>query len=561
VIRPSDHREHLIDDINQWPIARLYRDREGLVESVIDDSLSALGDDITTIESQVATTIFLEIKRLKENPWKVDLKSEPKFWKKMKADYNVAKDKSMNEVQRRVILEEIRRTIVHRYSEEIAGGFNERSVRFARKFLRLFFAALLNASKLFKSKKNRNTELSDKIKMYGDTSKIAELFNQGVVVVLPTHFSNLDSLLIAYSMDMIAGLPSFSYGAGLNLFESEILAYFMNRLGTYRIDRRKKNPLYLETLMSFSRVSIKKGTNSLFFPGGTRSRSGKMETQLKLGLLNTLIESQRELIASGSKQKLFVVPLIIGYNVVLEARSLIDQHLRRLYGEKFLAQKESTLTARQILRFGLNYFRQDSEIVMSFGQPMDILGNPVSSDGRSLDEWNREINIADYFIGPDGMEPDLQREAVYTRRLAAKVVTSYHEHNVVLSSHVIAHVAFMMYRRAFHHIPLVDLLNQRSWEYEIDYVEFKMWVKRFKKELVQMETRGELLLDPALSKKFKRVLATGIKLLGSIHNTEALTWSKKNKSLTVSDHRLLHYYSNRIATYEFKTFNNEDFLA
>ncbi len=558
MIRPSDHREHLIDDINQWPIARLYRDREGLVNSVIEDSVHALGDDLEKIETQVATTIFLEIKRLKENPWKVDLKSEPKFWKKMKADYNVAKDKSMTEAQKRIILEEIRRTIVNRYSEEIAGGFNERSVRFARKFLRLFFAALLNASRLFKSKKDRRTELSDKIKMYGDTAKIAELFNQGIVVVLPTHFSNLDSLLIAYSMDMIAGLPSFSYGAGLNLFESEILAYFMNRLGTYRIDRRKKNPLYLETLMSFSRVSIKKGTNSLFFPGGTRSRSGKMETQLKLGLLNTLIESQRELIASGSKQKLFVVPLIIGYNVVLEARGLIDQHLRKLYGERFLAQKERTLTARQILRFGWNYFRQDSEIVMSFGQPMDILGNPVSSDGRSLDEWNREIDIADYFVGPEGLEPDLQREAVYTRRLASQVVKSYHKYNVVLSSHVIAYVAFMMYRNAFHHISLVDLLNQRSWEYEIDYAEFKSRVKQFRKELVQKEARGELLLDPALSKKFKRVLATGIKLLGSIHNTEALSWSQGKDYIVVSDHRLLYYYSNRIATYDFRTFHTDD---
>ena len=62
------------------------------------------------------------------------------------------------------------------------------------------------------------------------------------VIIVPTHFSNLDSILIGYAIDGIMGLPAFHYGAGLNLYDLELVAYFINRLGAYKVDRRKKKP-------------------------------------------------------------------------------------------------------------------------------------------------------------------------------------------------------------------------------------------------------------------------------------------------------------------------------
>lgn len=144
---------------------------------------------------------------------------------------------------------------------------------------------------------------------------------------MPTHFSNLDSILVGYAMDEMLGLPSFSYGAGLNLYNSGIAAYFMNRLGAYRVDRRKKNPIYLETLKAMSKLSIQRGVNSLFFPGGTRSRSGSLEKKLKMGLIGTAVEAQRALCQEGKKEKIFIVPLVMSYHFVLEAKYLIEQHL------------------------------------------------------------------------------------------------------------------------------------------------------------------------------------------------------------------------------------------
>ncbi|MEZ4907100.1 MAG: hypothetical protein R2771_05540 [Saprospiraceae bacterium] len=58
--------------------------------------------------------------------------------------------------------------------------------------------------------------------------------------MLPTHQSNLDSMLIGYTIDFKLGLPAFAYGAGLNLYNYEIPAYYMSRLGAYKVDRRKK---------------------------------------------------------------------------------------------------------------------------------------------------------------------------------------------------------------------------------------------------------------------------------------------------------------------------------
>src|SRR3546814_15272144 len=53
------------------------------------------------------------------------------------------------------------------------------------------------------------------------------------------------------------GLPAFIYGAGLNLFNRKIFAYFMNSLGAYKVDRRKKNLPYLETLKTYSTLDRK----------------------------------------------------------------------------------------------------------------------------------------------------------------------------------------------------------------------------------------------------------------------------------------------------------------
>ena len=51
----------------------------------------------------------------------------------------------------------------------------------------------------------------------------------------------------------------------------------MARLGAYNVDRRLRFDLYKEVLKTFSQVILENGLHSIFFPGGTRSRSGLIE--------------------------------------------------------------------------------------------------------------------------------------------------------------------------------------------------------------------------------------------------------------------------------------------
>ena len=133
-------------------------------------------------------------------------------------------------------------------------------------------------------------------------------------------------------------------------------------------------------------LSLQRGTNSLFFPGGTRSRSGKLEEKLKLGLLSTTVEAQRALYQQGKDQKLFIVPLVLGYHFVLEAPYLIEGYLRTLGKERFLKSRDDFYNPLQIIRFIWKVLSEGNDIALSFGQPMDVLGNPVDIDGNSYEK-------------------------------------------------------------------------------------------------------------------------------------------------------------------------------
>ncbi|MDQ3016217.1 MAG: glycerol acyltransferase, partial [Bacteroidota bacterium] len=75
----------LMPDIKQWPIHKLYEDRDGLIATVDDQTLAHIvekhGDRIGDLISRVS---YLELIRLKENPWKVDPPKEEQFWKRVR---------------------------------------------------------------------------------------------------------------------------------------------------------------------------------------------------------------------------------------------------------------------------------------------------------------------------------------------------------------------------------------------------------------------------------------------------------------------------------------------
>jgi glycerol-3-phosphate O-acyltransferase len=85
------------------------------------------------------------------------------------------------------------------------------------------------------------------LKVQGDVELLRRLQNEGSLVFVPTHSSNLDSIVLAQALE-ISGLPPVVYGAGKNLFTNPIISFFMHNLGAYRVDRRIRVGLYKDIL-------------------------------------------------------------------------------------------------------------------------------------------------------------------------------------------------------------------------------------------------------------------------------------------------------------------------
>lgn len=541
---------HVIPDIENWPIYKLSEARRDFIQEIDQFTLDRLTQTHSTLKltDLIAQTIYLERIRMQEEPWKVDPPTDRAFWSKLRRRLTKeCLDKPEQEAA--VGNEALLKEIIHRYSEEIVGTFRIKMFLFARKFLTVFFNRLLQAKlRGFLRIGGGRRRLSEKLTVQGHLETVRKLATQGNIVVVPTHFSNLDSILIGYMMDLVAGLPSFSYGAGLNLYNTGYTAYFMNRLGAYRVDRRKKNEIYLETLKAMSNLSIQRGTNSLFFPGGTRSRSGMLETKLKLGLLSTTVEAQRGLYQKGKTEKIFIIPLVTSYHFVLEAQYLIEQYLKQKGRERFIKAQDNFFKPLQIARFLWKVLAEGNDITFSFGQPMDVLGNPVDEFGESYDKYGNRINLREYFEWDGQVTQDLQRESEYTKMLGEKIVERYFKDNIVLSSQLIAFAAFQILKKENARLDLYGVLRLPPNDYVFSHDILLEVVGKLQAELRSMEAQGEIRLSAEVRGPLDTLIQDGIGHLGTFHLKKPLKFNKEG-SVISENFLLLYFYHNRLANY------------
>ncbi|MCB0653270.1 MAG: 1-acyl-sn-glycerol-3-phosphate acyltransferase [Saprospiraceae bacterium] len=541
-------------NIEDWPIYKLHQERKAFVQEIERFTLDRmLRKKPSVVTDVIAKTIYKEQIRIKEEPWKVDPPNERVFWKKIK---NKLMRESLDQPDEKAALanKEILERIIHRYAEEIVGTFRISTFKFARKFLYFFFTRLLNtaASRNYKRIWSSKHKLYDKLKVRGEVETVRQLMKKGTLIVAPTHFSNLDSILIGYALDEVVGLPSFAYGAGLNLYNSGAAAYYMNRLGAYRVDRRKKNSVYLETLKTMSNLAIQRGTNSLFFPGGTRARSGALESNLKLGLLGTIVEAQRGIYQSGKEDKVFVVPLILGYHFVLEAKHLIEQHLRQVGREQYFVSRDGSHSFRLIVKFIWQLFSKSNEIVLSLGQPMDVLGNPVDAEGNSYDNYGNKIEVKEYFMSDDEVTEDIQRESQYTKALAEKITERYKKDNIVLSSHLVAFAAFEILKYENSRLDLYGILRLPPEDYQFSRDQLREVIGQLREVLIEMKSKGEIKLSGEVEGDLENLISQGIARMGNFHTLDPLMVNKKGQIVS-KNFKILYYYHNRLSGYQLES--------
>lgn len=548
--------DSVIPNIEDWPIFRLSEDRKRFIEEINLYTFEKIKQQYSPqkLADLLAQVVFMERARMKDTPWRIDPPNDAQFWSKI--NKKLVREVESNNQAAIKNNEDLLWRVINRYSEEIVGTFKIPTFLFARKFLTVFFSRLLNAATaqgFFKSIRRLlfGGELSiyDRFKVVGDIEHIRNLATKGTLIVVPTHFSNLDSILVGYVMDAKLGLPSFSYGAGLNLYNSGPVAYFMNRLGAYRVDRRKKNSVYLETLKAMSNLSIQRGTNTLFFPGGTRSRSGSLEVKLKMGLLGTVIEAQRANYQKNIDNKIYIVPLVMSYHFVLEGQSLIEQHLRSEGKERYTKTlKDEFYSIRKIGQYIWNFFSKDSEITLSFGKPMDIMGNFVNFEGESFDKFNKPIDIREYFISKGQINTDPQRETEYTRLLAENITERYFKENVVLSSHLVAFTAFEILQAKYPKLNIYGLLRLPSSDFVFPRAEMLRAIAQLQQVLQKWEKQNKLKCSEQIHWETEKLLEHGVAELGIYHLNKPLIFNR-NKDLKSRTFSLLYFYHNRLAHY------------
>ncbi len=546
------------EGISEWPVYLLSKNRKEFIEEVSQKAIERileLRPSRKRLIEELEATVHREQNRMKRNRWRADPPDENKFWAKIKKELVELSARTPEEAGKKE--EEILRLIVLRYANEIAGNFKPSSYRFAREVIQFWFRRLLNGARVKKFGaffRSRYT-LRDKIPIVGKVKMLRRLAKKGTVVMVPTHFSNLDSILIGFVIHSL-GLPAFIYGAGLNLFNIKIFAYFMNSLGAYKVDRRKKNLPYLETLKMYSNLAIQKGAHSLFFPGGTRSRSGLIEKQLKLGLLSTAVEAQRSLYMEtppgAEVRKIFVVPVTLNYHFVLEAPDLIVDYLQ-VKGQDRYFPEEDNYGSFQLIRFLFKFFTKGSNISVSIGRGLDVMGNFVDDEGNSLDAHGRIIDTKDYFISQNDITIDRQREDEYTRMLSQRIVSEYHRINRIFASHLVAFIAFEMWQRQFPKLDLFTFLRLPEEELEIPYEEFLETFKRVRKEIYNLKEAGKVYMATHLKGEADLVLKHGLDNVGIFHLKRPLLKNRKGNIIT-QDLNTLYYYHNRLVGYDLEKF-------
>lgn len=549
--------EPIIPSKNEWPVVKLARERKEFVKKVSELAeariLNLAENNPEILKEELETTLYREKLRIKQNPWVVDPDDEGSFWGEVKASLlQINTASGLSKTKKIQGYKAVLNRITSRYAEEIASNFKHTHYKFTRSVVTFGFSRLLNAARVkgFRSIFSNQYTLQDKIQIIGETDQLRDLATKGTVVMVPTHFSNLDSILIGWTISVL-GLPPFIYGAGLNLFNISIFAYFMDSLGAYKVDRRKKNLLYLETLKTYSKEAIQFGCHSLFFPGGTRSRSGMIESKLKLGLLSTAIEAQRANFQNGLNDisgKIFIVPVTINYHFVLEAPSLIRDHLSITGQERYYKENDEFSNSYKISKFLLKFFTKGSDISVSIGRAMDVLGNYVDENGESVDKKGRSINTRDYFISEGVVTVDQQREEEYTNMLGRRIVEEFHKINRVFSSHLVAFTAFEMIKASNRKLDLFDLIRLPEEDIVLSYEEFKKNCQIVMDRVYELKAKGQINVAPHLQNDLDEIIRHGLDNVGMYHAKRPLIQNEKGDIVT-EDMSLLYFYHNRLTGY------------
>ncbi len=526
-----------------FPLANFESIRPRILEDVVERSgkeIAPLG-----IENQLTTALYLERQRLNRDRGNFFTRNRLKHDRALWGEVQKELLKHDHQKPRGELLHQV----LAQYADEIGGHFSPGIYKFATTILPFGFNMLLNAASFrtllpWKFKE----DVSQRIQMSGEIEHLRKLSKTGTILMVPTHQSNIDSILVGYIIYLM-GLPPFAYGAGLNLFSNPVLSFFMHNLGAYTVDRQKSNPIYKTALKNYSTKILREGVHSIFFPGGGRSRSGAIESHLKLGLLGTALEAQTLHLQSGHpKPNIYIVPMVMSYHFVLEASSLIEDYLADAGKHRYIISDDDSSRFTKVLNFFWQLFKGESGMAVRIGKPLDVFGNFVDEDGRSMGPNGTTIDPISWLTSYGHLGPDPHRDREYTRVLGEKLVTRFHAENTVLTSHLVAFVFFEALREKYPDLDLYRFVRITLSQRTIMWDEFLKAAEKMHARVIKHAAEGNFHLSNELHVSDTQVwVKNGLKQLGLFHGNAVL--KRDGNTIYTEDMNLLYYYRNRLAGY------------
>lgn len=196
-----------------------------------------------------------------------------------------------------------------------------------------------------------------------------------VVIYLMNHRSNADYVLVAYVM---MGAVSISYAVG-EWARAFPLEYLFKSFGSYFIRRRYREPLYHAVLQSYVQLITRNQVTQGIFPEGGLTRDGALRPA-KIGLLDYALGVAR---TPAVRERMYVVPVGINYDRVLEDRSLLRE--LKLHAERPVTSRLTQL--RDVARFVVwNSARLFTGRWKRYGRAAVTIGTPVS-----IDSWLKRM--------------------------------------------------------------------------------------------------------------------------------------------------------------------------
>jgi glycerol-3-phosphate O-acyltransferase len=522
-----------------FPIFDFNRHRAGIVDEVVRRVSAAVRDPHLALNEAA----FLETKR-QEAGGTDDVVSLGEWRATARSLARMAEDEAREKV----------RELARRYANDVAGNFDPRVYAFASRAVAPLIGTLMAPMQTLRHFGGAFDlrALDGRVIVEGPIATLLALAERGTLVFVPTHSSNLDSVVFGYALERV-GLPPATYGAGKNLFSNPVLSFFMRNLGAYRVDRRIKHGLYKDVLKAYSCVIIERGYHSLFFPGGTRSRSGAVERHLKLGLAGTGVEAMARTAEQGDARRVFFVPATINYLLTLEAETLIDDFLQEEGKHRYIIEDDESSRPARVAAFLGKTLGLDASCVIRFGRPLDCFGNRVGDDGASRDAQGRVVDPLGYLTDIDGrILHDPARDTQYTRELGEAIVDEYRRNTVVMATHLVASCAFARLREALRQrigasADIFAMLRSHD-DIAVARSDLAEDIEALKGTLRETEARAGIILGPGLARASGRqILDEALRAFSGYYTTPVL--EPRGEDIVLVDTRLIFYYQNRLAAH------------